>query len=69
MTWLKSDYDHQVHVFVPTIGAGSYVEALCKHSAPPAKLHPYVDGDRFCRACLVAFGEQIPEDQSHGDAL
>lgn len=39
VAWLRSGRDNQVHAFVLTQVAEpgrAYLEALCKHSAPPA---------------------------------
>lgn len=60
--WLKSDYGDEVHGFKPPLDA-PYVEALCEHSAPPARLHPKEGGDRMCVACLILYGDEIPEGQ------
>ena len=62
VAWRRSDRDRQVHAFVLTQIAEAnrtYLEALCRHSAPPDAVEPAVHrpGENTCLHCLVILGD------------
>ena len=66
VVWRHSSRDRQVHAFVVAQVAEPgrrYLEALCRHSAPPAALQPAVHrpGGSTCMHCLLSVGGRVAD--------
>lgn len=64
IVWLVSDYDSQEHAFhSDSINPdASYLEALCKHTAPPDRLTKASDtvlATETCIDCVLKHAEDI----------
>ena len=66
VVWRRSSRDKQVHAFlVPQLAEPdrSFLEALCRHTAPPAALEPAVHrpGQDTCMHCLLSVGGRLAD--------
>jgi hypothetical protein len=69
-TWWQSLYDGKVHAYdLEAYANKPYLESDCGQSVPRDRVKKSSTAGELCGLCLIAFGEQIPEDQPSGDAL
>ena len=66
VVWRRSSRDGQVHaVLLPKVAepGRSYLEAVCRHSAPPSALEPAVHrpGQDTCMHCLLSVGGRVAD--------
>ncbi|PPK67998.1 hypothetical protein V5P93_007346 [Actinokineospora auranticolor] len=56
--WQRSGYDERVHAFAADERPASFVEAVCSHTVPFARLARTHAGTR-CLKCLLIVGDDL----------